>query len=230
MLKKTAAKALKDTVPVLIGYLVLGFGFGILLQDRGYNFCWAFLMSLTIYGGSMQYAAVDLLSGGATLITTALMTIAINARHFFYGLSLLDKYKDTGKFKPYLIFSLTDETYSLICSSYVPKEMSKKKYYFFVSLFDQIYWIAGSVLGGIFGSVVSFNSAGVEFSMTALFVVIFVDQWLNCKNHFPAVTGAAASAVCLLIFGADGFIIPSMAVITAVLSFAGRKERAADGK
>ncbi len=224
MLKKTISKAFKDTIPVFMGYLVLGFGFGILLQKEGYHFGWAFLMSLTIYGGSMQYAAVDLVSQGASLITTAIMTIIINARHFFYGLSLLEKYKSAGKYKPYMIFALTDETYSLVCSSYVPDGMKKEQYYFFVSLFDHIYWILGGVLGAVFGSLVSFNSAGVEFSMTALFVVIFTEQWLNSSDHIPAIVGVATTLVSLLIFGSDAFIIPSMIAIVLVLSII-RKRR-----
>lgn len=217
-MKKTAAKAFRDTIPVLMGYVVLGIGFGILLEDRGYSFIWAFLMSLSIYGGSMQFAAVDLLSGGASLITTAVMTVVINARHFFYGISMLDKYKRAGKLKPYLIFSLTDETYSIVCSASVPEGMNKEFYYFFVSLFDQLYWISGSVIGGIFGSLIEFNSAGVEFAMTALFVVIFTEQWLSTKEHLPAVIGLAASAACLFVFGADAFIIPSMIAIIIVFA------------
>ncbi len=202
-MKKTVSKAFYDTIPIMMGYIVLGFGFGILLEDKGYNFVWAFLMALTIYGGSMQYAAVDLLTSGASLVTAAVMTVAINARHFFYGLSMLDKYKDTGKYKTYLMFALTDETYSVACSAYVPEGINKPLYYFLVSLFDQLYWIIGCVAGGLFGSAVSFNSAGVEFSMTALFVVIFTEQWMSTKNHLPAVIGVISSALCLLVFGAD---------------------------
>jgi len=229
MIKKTIKKAFKDTIPVFMGYLVLGFGFGILLQDKGYHFGWAFLMSLTIYGGSMQYAAVDLLSSGASLITTAVMTVIINARHFFYGLSLLDKYKGAGKYKPYMIFGLTDETYSLACSAYIPNGMKKEQYYFFITLFDHMYWILGGVLGAVFGSLVEFNSAGVEFSMTALFVVIFTEQWINSKDHVPALVGVITSVVCLLIFGADKFVIPAMIAIILVLS-AIRKRVEDDGE
>lgn len=217
-MKKTVVRAFRDSIPVLMGYLVLGFGFGILLQDKGYHVGWAFLMSLTIYGGSMQYAAVDLLSSGAALLTTAVMTVVINARHFFYGISMLEKYKQAGRFKPYLIFSLTDETYSLLCSAYLPEGLNKKQYYFFVSLFNHFYWICGGVLGAWFGSLISFNSAGIEFSMTALFVVIFVEQWMNEKRHLPAVIGVLVSVICILIFGADNFIIPAMIAISLLLA------------
>lgn len=217
MNKQTLRLAFRASIPVMAGYLVLGLGFGVLLQDQGYGFVWAFLMSLTIYAGSMQYAALDLISGGASLITTALMTLMINARHFFYGLSMLDKYQDTGKAKPYLIFSLTDETYSLVCSP-APAGADEKGYYLLVSLFDQIYWIAGSVLGGLLGPILPFDSTGMDFAMTALFVVIFVEQWLSTRDHIPAVLGVGISVVCLLLLGPSQFVIPAMVLITLALA------------
>lgn len=217
MSKQTLRLAFRASIPVMAGYLVLGLGFGVLLQDQGYGFVWAFLMSLTIYAGSMQYAALDLISGGASLITTALMTLMINARHFFYGLSMLDKYQDTGKAKPYLIFSLTDETYSLVCSP-APAGADEKGYYLLVSLFDQIYWIAGSVLGGLLGPILPFDSTGMDFAMTALFVVIFVEQWLSTREHIPAVLGVGISVVCLLLLGPSQFVIPAMVLITLALA------------
>ena len=217
MNKQTLRLAFRASIPVMAGYLVLGLGFGVLLQDQGYGFVWAFLMSLTIYAGSMQYAALDLISGGASLITTALMTLMINARHFFYGLSMLDKYQDTGKAKPYLIFSLTDETYSLVCSP-APAGADEKGYYLLVSLFDQIYWIAGSVLGGLLGPILPFDSTGMDFAMTALFVVIFVEQWLSTRDHIPAVLGVGISVVCLLLLGPSRFVIPAMVLITLALA------------
>lgn len=217
MNKQTLRLAFRASIPVMAGYLVLGLGFGVLLQDQGYGFVWAFLMSLTIYAGSMQYAALDLISGGASLITTALMTLMINARHFFYGLSMLDKYQDTGKAKPYLIFSLTDETYSLVCSP-APAGADEKGYYLLVSLFDQIYWIAGSVLGGLLGPILPFDSTGMDFAMTALFVVIFVEQWLSTREHIPAVLGVGISVVCLLLLGPSQFVIPAMVLITLALA------------
>ena len=217
MQKKTITLAFKASLPVMAGYIVLGIGFGVLLADKGYNFIWAFLMSLSIYAGSMQYAAIDLISGGASLITTALMTLMINARHFFYGLSMLDKYKGVGKKKPYLIFALTDETYSLVVSP-VPEGCNEKNYYFFVSIFDQIYWITGSVLGGLLGPLLPFDSTGMDFAMTALFVVIFVEQWQSAKSHIPALLGLGITLVCLIILGPTAFVIPSMVLITLALS------------
>lgn len=221
--KSTAIKyAFKQSVPVMAGYVVLGVGFGIILAAKGYGFIWAFVMSLTIYAGSMQYVAVDLLSGGASLITTAVMTLMVNARHLFYGISMLNKYKNLGRFKPYCVFALTDETFSLVCGDNIPENVDNKLYYFALSLMNQCYWIIGCTLGGIIGAYLPFNSAGVEFSMTALFVVVFIDQWRSAKSHISAVIGLVSSLVCLALFGADRFIIPSMIMITVVLCIAQR--------
>ncbi len=217
MYAKTIRTAFRASLPVMAGYLVLGLGFGVLLQNQGYGFVWACLMSLTIYAGSMQYAALDLISGGASLITTALMTLMINARHFFYGLSMLDKYQNTGKAKPYLIFSLTDETYSLVCSP-PPEGVLERSYYLLVSLFDQFYWVLGCTLGGLLGPILPFRSTGMDFAMTALFVVIFVEQWLSAKSHLPALLGLGITAVCLLVLGPSRFVIPSMVLITLALA------------
>ncbi len=217
MKKKTLRAAFLDSLPVMAGYLVLGFGFGVLLQKNGYPFYLAPLMSLTIYAGSLQYAAVDLLTSGASYLTSALIALTVNARHLFYGLSMLEKYRDTGRAKPYLIFSLTDETYSLVSRSTLPEGIDRKRYYLLLSLLNQLYWIAGSTLGALFGTLVQFNSQGIDFAMTALFVVIFVDQWLSAKQHLPALIGLGVSALCLLLFGADNFIIPSMLGISVLL-------------
>lgn len=214
----TLKYALKRSLPVMAGYIVLGIGFGILLEAKGYGVGWALLMSTLIYAGSMQYVAIDLITGGASLIQTALMTLMVNARHLFYGISMIDKYKGTGVRKPYLIFSLTDETYSLVCDGTVPEGVNEKQYYFLLSLFNQSYWILGSVIGSLIGNFISFNTAGIDFSMTALFVVVFVDQWRNSKDHMSAITGVISSLICLLIFGPDKFILPSMLVIIILLT------------
>ena len=213
----TAKYAFKQSVPIMAGYIVLGMGFGVLLESKGYGVLWAIAMSVFIYAGSMQYVAINLITGGASLIATALMTLMVNARHLFYGISMLDKYKNTGKYKSYLIFALTDETYSLVCSGTIPEGVDRNKYYFLVSLFNQFYWVLGSVIGSVVGSVLNFNTAGIDFSMTALFLVVFVEQWKSTKNHASAITGVAASIVCLLIFGAGNFVIPAMISITVIL-------------
>jgi 4-azaleucine resistance transporter AzlC len=214
---KTVKAAFQDSVPVMAGYIVLGIGFGVLLQSKGYHYLWAILMSTIIYAGSMQYVAVDLLSGGASLITAALMTLMINARHFFYGISMLEKYKGIGKAKPYLIFALTDETYSLVCRNNIPIGVDQKRYAFFVSLLNQCYWITGTAIGALLGALIPFNSTGIDFAMTALFVVIFMEQWLTSKQHLPAIIGVTVTAACLLVFGAGSFVIPSMIGITVLL-------------
>lgn len=206
------------TLPVMAGYLVLGTGFGILLKNAGYGVFWSFFMSLTIYAGSMQYVTVSLLTSGASLISCALTALMVNARHLFYGISMVDKYKNAGAKKPYLIFSLTDETYSLLCGDDYPAEADPNLYRFLISLFNQCYWIIGSVFGSILGSVITFNTAGIDFAMTALFVTVFVEQWLTAKNHLPAMAGLCCSIACLVIFGTDSFLIPAMIAITVVLS------------
>ena len=213
----TAKYAFKQSVPIMAGYIVLGMGFGVLLESKGYGVLWAIAMSVFIYAGSMQYVAINLITGGASLIATALMMLMVNARHLFYGISMLDKYKNTGKYKPYLIFALTDETYSLVCSGKIPEGVDRNKYYFLVSLFDQVYWVIGSVIGSVVRSVLNFNTAGIDFSMTALFLVVFVEQWKSTKDRASAITGVVVSVVCLLIFGAGNFVIPAMISITVIL-------------
>ena len=213
MIKRTFKRAFKDSLPVLAGYLALGIGFGVLLQSKGYSFWWAILMSVTIFTGSGQYAGVDFLANSASIVTTAIMTFIINARHFFYGFSLLDKYKGAGIFKPYLIFGLTDETYSIVCSAKLDDTIDHKKYYLFLTALDHCYWITGCTLGAVLGEILPFSNEGIGYSMTALFIVIMVEQWLTSKEHLPVILGVSTTIVCLVIFGADLFIIPAMVLI-----------------
>ena len=207
-------KAFINTFPVMTGYIVLGMGFGILLKTKGYGVWWALAMSVFIYAGSMQYLAVSLLTSGASLIATAITTLMVNARHLFYGISMIDKYKGAGAKKPYMIFALTDETYSLVCSEEIEDTKEWHRYFFVVSLFNQIYWVMGSVIGALLGSVIPFSVEGIDFALTALFITIFVEQWLSTRRHAPAIIGVVVSAVCVLIFGADNFLIPAMCLIT----------------
>ncbi|MCI7146243.1 MAG: AzlC family ABC transporter permease [Clostridiales bacterium] len=213
----TIKYAFKQSLPIMAGYIVLGIGFGILLKSKGYGVIWAFFMSLFIFAGSMQYVGVNLLAGGASIITTALMTIMVNARHLFYGVSMLERYKDTKPYKPYLIFGFTDETYSLVCSGDVPAGVDRNKYFFLLTMFNQCYWIIGGVAGNLIGSLITFNTAGIEFSMTSLFLVVFTEQWMSTKDHTSAIIGVVTSAACLLIFGSDNFLIPAMIGITIIL-------------
>lgn len=214
---KTLRYAFLRSLPVMAGYIVLGIGFGILLYDKGYSYLWALVMSIFIYAGSMQYVGIELLSSGASFISIALITLLVNARHIFYGISMLENYKNTGKYKPYLIAALTDETYSLVCGKDFPDYIDRKKYYLYLSIFNHFYWVLGSFIGSILGSTFSFNTTGIDFSMTALFVIIFVEQWEKTKNHLPAILGLTISILCLLIFGKANFLIPTMILISLSL-------------
>lgn len=225
-MKKQALKTVfRDTLPVLTGYLFLGAGFGILLSEKGYGIFWAFFMSLFMFAGSGQYLAVSLLASQASLISTAIATLLVNARHLFYGISLVDTYRDAGKKKPYMIFALTDETYSLVTQNQPPEGMRRHTYCFLVSLLDHIYWICGCVLGNIAGSTLPMRFDGVEFVLTALFVTMFVEQWLSNTNHRPAIIGVCSTVLCLLIFGSQIFLIPSMALIAILLTVSRKTAR-----
>ena len=215
---KTVKAAFSKSLPVMAGYVILGIGFGILAQRAGYGFPWALAMSLFIFAGSMQYVGVGLLAGGASVLTVLLTTVMVNARHLFYSISMLRHYKDAGRFRPYLIFSLTDETYSLLCDGKTPEGTDPDRFRFFVSLFNHAYWVLGSVLGSLAGGVLPVSAAGIEFSMTALFIASFTEQWITEKNHMPALTGLLGTLVCLIVFGTGRFLIPSMLLITALLT------------
>ena len=215
---KTARYAFARSLPVLAGYLVLGLGFGVLLAAKGYGLGWAVVMSTLIYAGSMQYLAVDLLAGGASLVAAAVMTLTVNARHLFYGVSTVQRYRDAGPAKPYLVFALTDETYSLVCSGDPPAGVDRKGYFLLVSLLDHLYWIAGSALGALLGGALPFDSTGIDFSMTALFLVVMTEQWRTSRDHRPALVGLGVSLACLWVFGASDFLIPAMVGITVVLT------------
>lgn len=226
MNRQTIRQAFLKSIPVLAGYIVLGMGFGILMLNAGYGILPTISMSIFIYAGSMQYVGVGLLAGGASVINTILTTIMVNARHLFYSISMIGKYKDSGKYKPYLIFALTDETYSLLCDGKTPDKTNPDIYRFYVSLFNHCYWVAGSIIGNLIGNMLPFSTAGIEFSMTALFVASFTEQYLTSKDHIPALTGIICSLMCLLIFGRNNFLIPAMLTITFVLIIIRKREEA----
>ena len=188
-----------------------------MFADKGYNFLWAGLMSLLVYAGSGQYLAVNFFDPSVSFLQVIFLTFMVNVRHIFYGLSLLDKFKVSGKKKPYMIFSLTDETYSLYFLTKTPPDVDEGKFLFALATLNQSYWIVGSMIGALAGTLIPFNSKGIDFAMTALFIVIFVEQWFEKKNRFPAIVGVVASLICLLIFGKDSFILPSMIVIMVIL-------------
>ena len=223
--QNTVKQAFINTLPVMAGYIVLGMGFGILMRNAGYGVLWAFSMSFFIYAGSMQYVGVSLLTGGASVITTAMTTFMVNARHLFYSISMVDRYKNAGKGKPYMIFGLTDETYSLLCDGVTPEGSDPNLYWLLVTAFNQSYWVSGSVLGSLLGTVLPFSTEGIEFSMTALFIASFTGQWLTSDDHIPALTGLLSTLVCLAVFGPGRFLIPAMLLITLILTLLrGRKE------
>ena len=222
-------RAFVQTIPVLSGYLVMGAGFGMLLQANGYSLLWSLAMAICIFSGSMQYVAVGLLAGQVSLPIAALTTLLVNARYLFYGISTAEKYKGMGWKKPYMMFALTDETYAIVCRDDIEGDRKRKqKFYFTVSLLDHCYWIAGCVLGTLLGKLLPIPTKGVEFVLTALFITIYIDQWKETKRHLPALIGVGVSLVCLLIFGSEIFLLPAMVITVLCLCITGRKE-SADG-
>lgn len=216
-IKAALTAAFPLTIPVFTGYIALGAAYGILMDSKGFSLFWILLASIFVYAGSMQFFGVALLASGFDPLGAFLMTLAVNARHLFYGVSMLKEYRGTGRMKPYLVFALTDETFSILCSAKVPGNVDRKWFYLFISLLNHLYWITGSLLGGILGSVFAFNTKGIDFVLTALFVVILVNQWQTAKNHLPVITGIACAIICRLIFGPSDFIIPSMLLILIIV-------------
>ncbi len=217
MNRKAIQAAFPATVPVLMGYLAIGMAFGLMLEAVGYNVIWAFFMSLTIYAGSGQYLGVELLATAAVLSQVALLTFLINFRHLVYGLSMLEKFRGMGWRKWYMIFSLTDETYALLAGANPPPGVSPRDYYFSIAVLDHCYWILGSVIGSVAGALLKFDTTGVEFAMTALFLVIAVDQWRSYRSHIPAILGAVVTLICLILFGPETMLLPALGIIVVVL-------------
>lgn len=214
---KALRAAFPYTIPVLTGYLFIGMAFGVMIQEKGYNFLWAMLMSLLIYAGSGQYIAVNFFAPGVSLLQIIFMEFMLNIRHIFYGLSLLERFGKMGKKRLYMIFSLTDETYSLFFITKVPPEVPEDKFLFAIALLDQSYWIIGSGIGALLGNVLPFDTTGIDFAMTALFVVIMVEQWMEEKNRKSVVIGLLCGLLCLILFGAENFILPTMICIMLIL-------------
>ena len=214
--------ALPATVPVMTGYLCLGMAFGVLMKTNGYGVVWSVLMSLMCFAGSMQFLTITLLTTVFDPIQAFLLAIMVNARHIFYGLAVLEKYKGLGKLRAFLIFSLTDETFSLVSTLDPPEGVARKDFYFWISLLDYSYWVTGSAIGGLLGSLLTFDTTGLDFALTALFVVLFMEQWKKRENRPAGLIGIGCTVVSLLVFGADQLVIPAMVLILAVL-LGGRK-------
>ena len=220
----TAIKAaFPATVPVLTGYGCLGFAYGLLMEANGYGPFWAALMSALGFGGSMQYVAISLLVTAFDPLQAFLLSIMVNARHIFYGLSMLEKYKGMGKLRVFLIYVLSDETFSLVSTLEPPENVARKDFYFWISLLDYSYWIIATALGGVFGGFLRFDTTGLDFALTALFVVLFIEQWKKRENRPAGVIGVVCAAASLAVFGADNLVIPAMILILAVL-LGGRKK------
>lgn len=209
--------AFPHTIPVLCGFSFLGMAYGLLMSANGFGPFWSLLTSLAVFAGSMQYVGVGLLAAGASPPYVFLMTLIINARHLFYGISMLDRLKG-ARFKPYLIFALCDESFSILCCTDAPEDVDSDWFRFFIAFLDQCYWVLASFVGGLLGGLIHFDTTGIDFVLTALFVVIFLNQWHTRKNRVPAVLGVACTAACLLIFGPSNFLIPSMAAILILLT------------
>lgn len=219
MNRKTLAAAFPYTVPVLMGYLSIGIVFGWMMSAVGYVPLWSALMSMTIYAGSGQYLGVSLLSTAAPLADVALLTLIINFRHLVYGLSMLEKFRGMGWRKGYMMFALTDETYALLAGVEPPEGVEGRDFYFAIALLDQLYWIAGSVIGAVAGALITINTEGIDFAMTALFLVIAVEQWQSASRHLPVFLGAGGTLLCLLIMGSENgqFLIPALGILVAGL-------------
>lgn len=227
--KEAFKKAFPYTIPVLTGYLFIGIAFGVMYAEKGYSFMWAAMMSLLVYAGSGQYLAVNFFVPGISYLHVIFMTLMVNIRHVFYGISLLEKFNQMGKKRWYMIFGLTDETYSLLCTTKAPEGAGEEKFLFAISVMNQSYWVVGSIIGALAGTLVPFQSEGIDFAMTSLFVVIFVEQWMDRKNRVPELIGVSAAVLCLQIFGAARFVLPSMLLIVLVLFLARtRLERRVD--
>ena len=210
--------AFPQTIPIFAGFWFLGLTYGIYMNVSGFSFWYPMLMSLTIFAGSVEFVAVNMLLGAFSPFQALAMTLMINARHLFYGISMLDKYKGTGWKKFYLIFGMCDESFSINYTVDIPKEIDRGWFMFFVTFLNHMYWFTGSTLGGIFGALIDFNTEGLDFVMTAMFVVIFMEQWMKDKQHTSALLGLGLSLLCLVIFGSENFIIPAMLAILGVLT------------
>ena len=222
-LGRTLAAAFPHTVPVLTGYLVLGMAYGVLMQAKGYGAIWAFLMSAVAFCGSMQFVAITLLTGAFDPVGAFLMSLMVNARHLFYGVSMLGKYRGMGWAKVPLVYTLSDETFSIVSSVEPPEGMRARDFYLAVSVLDYIYWVGGSVLGALAGKFIRFDTTGLDFALTGLFVVLFIEQVIKRENRAPGAIGLVCSVVGLAVFGADNMIIPAM-VLTLIVLLVGRRK------
>ena len=206
------------TIPILAGFLFLGMAYGIYMNVSGFSFVYPMIMAAVIFGGSLEFLAAQMLLSPFAPLQVLMVSLMIQARHLFYGISMLDKFKDMGWKKFYLIYGMCDETFRINCTAEIPGDCDRGWFYFFVTLLNQLYWVGGATLGGLLGNLITFDTKGLDFVMTAMFIVIFLEQWLKEKRHFSEWAGLASSAACLLIFGKDNFMIPAMICILLLLT------------
>ncbi len=223
MKRKAFKTAFPQTIPIFTGFCFLGLAYGIYMNASGFSFVYPMFMSMLIFGGSLEFVAVEMLLSPFAPLSVIVMTLLIQARHLFYGISMLDKYKGMGWKKFYLIFGMCDESFSINCSAEIPEDVDKGWFMFFVTLLNQFYWVASATIGGLIGSLLKINTDGISFVMTAMFVVIFLDQWLKEDSHISSLIGIIVSAICLICFGADSFMLPTMAAILILLTLFKKK-------
>ena len=217
-LPRAIRAAFPHTIPVFTGFIFLGIAYGILMSGRGFGWYWILLTSIVVFAGALQFVGISLLTAAFDPLYAFLIAVSINARHLFYGISMLEKFSGTGKIKPYLIFGMCDETFSILCSAEPPPGVNRRAFMLAVTMLNQSYWVLGGVIGGLIGPLLTFDTYGIDFVMTAFFVVVFINQWRANKNHSPAIIGLGAASVSLLVFGADNFIIPAMIIIIVCLT------------
>jgi len=222
-------KAFPYTIPILTGYLFIGLAFGVMFADMGYNVFWAALMSIVVYAGSGQYLAVNFFVPGYSFVQAVFLTLMVNIRHVFYGLSLVDRYNRFGRRRWYMIFGMTDETYSVVCTTKVPDDVDEEDFVFSITLLNQIYWVAGAVIGSLAATAIPFDSTGIDFAMTALFLVLFIEMWMSRSNRMSELLGLSAAVVCLIVFGASNFVLPTMLLIVAVILVCRKRFEAEEG-
>lgn len=213
MKRKAFKAAFPYTIPICIGFLFLGMSYGFLMRSKGFSFVYPMFMSMLIFAGSMEFVTINLLLSAFNPASAFFLTLMVNARHLFYGISMLEKYKGCGLKKFYLIFGMCDESFSINCAVTPPADVDRGWFMFFVTLLNQIYWVSGATMGALLGYIIHFDTTGIEFVMTALFVVMFMNQWEESEEHLSALTGVACSVICLILFGSDNFMIPAMAAI-----------------
>ena len=218
MKRKAFKAAFPHTLPIFAGFWFLSMAYGIYMNSAGFSFIYPMFMSMLIFGGSLEFVAVEMLLSPFAPLQVIIMTLLLQARHLFYGISMLDKFKGLGWKKPYLIFGMCDETFSINYTAEIPEDVDRGWFMFFVTLLNQFYWVSGATIGGLLGSLIKFDTTGIGFVMTAMFVVIFLDQWLKEKDHISSLIGIGVSVLCLAVFGSDSFMLPTMIIIVALLA------------